>query len=256
MEIGAPSSAFYNDMESSLKKAVEIGLDAIEIVGEGPHSLNEINVQTIKDFRNSFDLSLKIHAPFSDLNIASLNEKMRETALELIFSSIDLSYELEADLVNIHPGHLSPLGLRFPEQAWKTNIESMKKCAKRAEKLGIKLTFENLPTREGVFCSTVEEIKTVLREVPEIGYTLDIGHAFTTDNPTEFFDLKFDHLHLHDNDEKKDLHLPLGLGNIDISKVLKIIEEKKYSGSIILESRDLLNLKRSLEYLRRWGVVD
>ncbi|MFQ6051176.1 MAG: sugar phosphate isomerase/epimerase family protein [Candidatus Hydrothermarchaeota archaeon] len=254
MQIGAPSSAFYNELESSMKKAVEIGLDTIEVVGEGPHFLNETNIKKIKEFRNSFDLDLKIHAPFSDLNIASLNEKIREETLKQILSSIECSCEIKADIVNIHPGHLSPLGLRFPEKAWRNNIESMRKCAQTAKDIGVKLTFENLPKREGVFCSTVEEVKTVIEEVPEIGFTLDIGHAFTTDNPMDFFELKFDHLHLHDNDEKKDLHLPLGSGNIDISKVLKIIEDKKYSGSIILEAKNLLNLKKSLGYLRRLGM--
>ena len=66
------------------------------------------------------------------------------------------------------------------------------------------------------------------------------------------------HLHVHDNDLRRDLHLPLGAGRIPWDEVIPKVRKAGYKGTITLEphvseyiyyevSRDLL--------LRYWKEV-
>jgi len=60
------------------------------------------------------------------------------------------------------------------------------------------------------------------------------------------------HVHLSDNKGSEDLHLPMGTGNIDWKKILKILK-KYYQGTITLEvfSKDKDYALLSKEKLRR-----
>jgi len=60
------------------------------------------------------------------------------------------------------------------------------------------------------------------------------------------------HVHLSDNKGSEDLHLPMGVGNIDWKKILKILK-KYYRGTITLEvfSKDKDYALLSKEKLKR-----
>jgi len=86
--------------------------------------------------------------------------------------------------------------------------------------------------------------------------TLDLGHANLFGKSIEEFIRKFHtkirHVHLHDNDGRKDLHLPMGVGNINWEKILKTLK-RNYDGTITLEvfSKDRDYVVLSKEKLRR-----
>jgi len=81
--------------------------NAWEIVGEGRHFLPEL-VYRFLDASSSYDLSFSVHAPLSDINIGSLNERVRETSLKEVVGSIKAARRMGIGLVTIHPGFHSP----------------------------------------------------------------------------------------------------------------------------------------------------
>jgi sugar phosphate isomerase/epimerase len=50
------------------------GFQGWEAFAEGPQTLDSDTISLIDHLRFSYDLEISVHAPFSDLNIASLNQ--------------------------------------------------------------------------------------------------------------------------------------------------------------------------------------
>ena len=89
MKIGASTLAGIEyGFEDTLEFIENLGLDYAEIVHQFPSE----NVST--DLLESFNLKYTIHAPFMDVNIASLQDKSRINSVEQIKNSIDFANEI------------------------------------------------------------------------------------------------------------------------------------------------------------------
>lgn len=163
---------------------------------------------------------------------------------------------MEAKLINIHSGRLSPLGLVFREKTWKTNLQSIERILKFASQSEVKVSLENTPNFPGVFCCKLEEIQEVLQQFEGLAFTLDVGHANTCGNVEKFIEAlraKLCHVHLHDNDGGDDAHAEIGKGNIDFKKVLRRLRKIGYRGFFIIEALGEEEAFRSKEKLE--GLV-
>lgn len=122
------------------------------------------------------------------------------------------------------------------------SIETLCKANDYAMERGIKLSIENMPNKYAYLCNNAEEHKFFIKECGTYA-TIDTGHANTTKNVKSFFKMKnIAYYHLNDNNGKKNQHLPLGDGNLDLKLLnnvdIGIIELNNYPN--ILKSRDLL----------------
>jgi|Deesub1362A_J573_1020465.scaffolds.fasta_scaffold00016_194 sugar phosphate isomerase/epimerase len=248
MKIGASSLAFFNySLENALRRINEIGFEAWEIVLEGKHYRN--NYRNFKNLLSSYSLPIFIHAPFSDLNIASLNEKIRQETLNQIYDAIEISRVLDALLINIHPGRISPLGMFFPDKARETQIESLKAILDYASNYNLTLCVENSPNFYGSMFSSLDEIQSVLNEDGRLFLTLDVGHAHTCGDVIEYFrklNTRIRHLHLHDNDGKSDMHMEIGKGTMNIKNLIPYFKKYEY---IMIESKNEPSAVKSKETL-------
>jgi sugar phosphate isomerase/epimerase len=238
MKIGASSLSLMNySIEHALNRIIEMGFEGWEIVLEGQHLIKDYH--NIKDLIESYNLPIFIHAPFSDLNIASLNEKIRIETVQQIIDAIKTSHFLNARLINIHPGRLSPLGMYYQEKAWQAQMKSIKEIVRSASDHDLLVCLENPPNFYGAFCSSIEEIKHVFSEEDQLYLTLDLGHAHTCGDVSEYLHElkhKIRHMHLHDNDGTEDRHLGIGEGTLNLKKIIPNL--RKFSGYIILETKD------------------
>jgi sugar phosphate isomerase/epimerase len=94
--------------------------------------------------------------------------------------------------------------------------------------------------------------------VPDLGFTLDIGHANIGKHQNSSFEYlrrfrdRLGHIHLSDNlGGYGDLHLPLGAGIIDFARILQEVTNIGYDETITLEvfSQDRTYLQFSRERL-------
>ena len=75
--IGVSTQALYDkSLSLALYKIRQLKVNFVEIVNEGYHALNKHNYKTHAEFLEEARLKSVIHAPFSDINIGSLNEKI------------------------------------------------------------------------------------------------------------------------------------------------------------------------------------
>jgi len=228
----------------------DMGFNGWEIVSEGQQKLTPETLPEIRDIINSMGLEITVHGPFSDLNLASVNDAIWNETIKQIKQCVELSADFSNRVV-VHPGSLSPLGSQMPDQAWARNLDALKDLRKHAEDHGVTLCLENMPNMEKLLCRTPSEVFG-MAESAVTGMTFDVGHANTMKNIPEFLMEKnrFTHVHIHDNHGVRDEHLELGKGKVGWSKVLS--ELRDFNGMMVIEARSIEEGRRSLEYVRCW----
>lgn len=236
-KIGISSMALFKyGPEDAVRRASELGFSAWEIMLEGSHFREDYT--KVRELADSYGIEIFVHAPFSDLNIASLNEGIREETLSQIFWAIETADFLESELVTLHTGRPSPVSMSFREAAWEKNLKSMGEIVKFGSDFELKLCLENMPNFPGAFCCEIDELQSVLEQNPGLYLTLDIAHAHTCGDEIEFiknFKDKMLHVHLHDNLRDNDSHSAVGEGDIDFKRVMSHL--KDFTGCGIIEAK-------------------
>ena len=75
------------------------------------------------------------------------------------------------------------------------------------------------------------------------------------DELIEALDNKIGHLHVHNNYGEEDSHFGIDKGNIDVKKIIGLVEKNNKDVSISLEIVDVDELKKSLEVLCEDGFI-
>ncbi len=199
----------------------------------------------ILDVMSTVDTYVQVHAPFNDINLASINPRIAHTSVKEIEHSFRLASLLGSDVVTVHPGIYSPLG-RFWTGAKERAHISMKRLSDMAEEHGITCALENMPNFDFTMGVTPEEISEFIGS-SGLAFCFDVGHANTCGYIDEFLEFVPANVHLHDNHGHKDEHLALGAGNIDFPRVIKKIH--KHRCHLVIEGRDMESLVKSKGYL-------
>ncbi len=230
----------------------DLGYTGWEIVNEGRQKLTPENLVDAKKIVQTTSLTITIHLPYSDLNLASLNQPIWDETVRQMKSCLDLASSF-ARLAVVHPGHLSPLGMQMPDAAWTQNILGLQKICDHAQDLGMRIAVENMVNIPALLGRRPEEIRGIIETVDRenLGFILDVGHANTNGNVEQFLELKdlVIHAHVHDNHGERDEHLPVGNGTVPWSKVAMALAD--YQGRIVTESRSLDEGQRSLRRLKK-----
>lgn len=244
MKLGFSTLAlFMYSLEKCLETASNDEFQLMEILCEGPYwPRNVLSVENNFEAFYSYDIDVFLHSPTIDLNPASLNPGIREETLKQLKETLDFAVKIDAEAITTHPGLIHRLEDRVRNYAMKHSIETLKQANNYAKDVGIKFSVENMPNKYAYFCNSADEHKKFL-ESCDCYATLDVGHANTTGDVKSFFEMdNIAYYHLNDNDGKKDQHLTLGDGNLDIQLLngveKAIIELNNYEN--ILKSRNIL----------------
>lgn len=181
--------------------------------------LDEIKPEELANIKENIDrtgLNVTIHAPFYDLNIGAIDDKIRDITITRLKEAIEFSSKLDAKIIVIHPGYWPFKTPALREEWMQRAVPEIIKLAKIAQERNIKLAFEN------VFDRTPEDLKALMNAVkePNVGVCFDTGHynLFSSLPMREWFEEIGEHIlecHIHDNDATADQHKPLGTGTLD-----------------------------------------
>jgi len=231
----------------------EAGYAGWEIVGDGNYRLdNPSCFARIEEVIASTHLGVTVHAPYGDLNLATLNDPIWRESIRQICVCIEHASRL-TDRVTIHPGYLSPVGKLMPQKIWDLQKEALRQIGKTAAEHGVLACLENMIAAKEFLCRMPGELIGMAEGIEGIGMTFDFGHANTVGRVEEFLPFvgRADHIHVHDNHGQYDEHLPLGEGTIDWEKVGRKIAQD-YAGVVVIEGRSSDEAKRSLAVFRRY----
>lgn len=245
MKIGVSTLALFPmSLEEILNYLKSIKIEYIELIKEYPY--NSIDYELV----NSYNFKTSVHAPLSDINLASSNYSIRKASVEEIKNSMDLAVKIDAQVVVVHPGHMAFLARKFKEQIMNNTLNSLKECSEHAEDLGIKMCVENMPDMEGMICKDLEELNNVIKEI-EAYMTLDVGHAhnmgISVENMLNYDNLE--HIHLSDNDGSFDNHDAIGSESIDFESLFNGLNKIKFDGICVIEVKKQDEILKSLDYI-------
>ncbi|VUT27853.1 MAG: endonuclease IV [Candidatus Syntrophoarchaeum sp. GoM_oil] len=252
-KIGFSSLLVTNDPFEWVWKLEDIGFEVWEVVDEGEHRIESIR-DGIREIYETTNLEITSHAPFSDLNIASVNYPIWSETIRQIKRCIDLMSEF-VEVVTVHPGALSPLGMQIPDTVREQVIAGFTEICDHASQYGIMIGLENMIEIEMLLARTPEEVVGIIENVgrDNIAITWDVGHSNTTGTIDGFLAIRdrIKHIHIHDNHGRRDEHLPVGAGTIDWKHVMEGLEG--YNGRMIIEARSLQDGEEGLRYIE--GII-
>lgn len=243
--IGLSTGCFHHTpIVDCLETIRSSGFSMVEVVFSPSH-LNYKNPAAVREASLRLDglgmEAYSFHAPFAgDIDISSLDQTMREFALDEILRAVEAASVLGVHYFVIHPG---PENADIPSREERMlrieNVVSvLDLVAKRCADAGIRCVLENkLPH---LLFGNSSDILWILGglESTEVGACLDTGHAFLAGELFPLIHKLAPHLrmlHAHDNKGHRDDHLPPGDGRIDWGALMRELVRVDFQGAMILE---------------------
>lgn len=283
------TSCFSNlPLREVLRQCDENGIFEVELSSPHPYEqINKIRELLSKYRKRGFDFTIHNYFPPQQrdfvLNIASLDDDIREKSKSLVEHALNLAKEIGSPVYGIHVGYMADgdvgsdgmFQFKSGKNDYLSSLQQMKRFIEDiVEKLnnnGVNLILENLfPGRSCNYSlgCTFDEIKEIMSLVPEVvGLLLDLGHlnvssyildfdkfSFLEQYFVEFGDRLYE-VHFSENSGEADEHLPLGKESWQL-KVLKDIcaipFSKNFSRIYCLEARNNFSfdsLKSSMDLI-------
>ena len=260
MMLGVAGSIGLNmSLTGFLDFATWLKVGLVEIKMDEPHLLSALfktkHRKAIRDIVESFNFKYSVHAPYIDINLASMNSILRKASEKTVLKSIEFATDIGAKLVVSHVGRLSR---DYPEemvtQSLKNVICCLRNLATASKNHGIIFSIENdHKSNDQILAGYSGQLMFLIEKVG-CKITLDVGHANTLARIETFMDTLAEHIvnvHLHDNNGEKDAHLSLGKGKINFSAVLENLRKTEYKGPLVVEVHSSSGLEESVTLLRK-----
>lgn len=234
MQIGVSSYCLIGrPLEESLTILSGV-TDLIEVMDEGFHFITDPAVF------ESYSQDFILHAPYHGMNIASLFEAIRRASVEVMIDCFAVAAEIGAPVV-MHPGyHAWDQEKRAADRQFQTSLRELHDAA---AELSLTFWFENMGDMNYFHLRTPEDLQVI----GDTGFTLDTGHANLNHCLAGFLATRFSHMHIHDNDGRRDTHSAVGDGTIDFHPVMAAL--RRTGGTAVLEVKDFDGVIRSMEAL-------
>ena len=251
MKIGVSCTQFAVEDPMEILEKVSEHFSHWEIFSEWKHDVISLS-GSFMETMSRYDMSYSVHAPITDINIAALNDRVRENAVSEMVTTIEHASRMGVKTVTIHPGVYSMVLSDVRDRSVSLSKMSMRTIEKASAEHGVIAAIENMPSFPILMGQTADQLLDII-DGTDLGICFDIGHANTVGDISEFVDKFKDriaNIHIHDNNGDRDAHMTIGDGNIDFIPILRKLSG--YAGNYIIESKDLnsaIESKRRLERL-------
>jgi sugar phosphate isomerase/epimerase len=253
MKLGFPNNP-RRDIITEIEWIGRNGFEFVDLFVEPDRAaVDAIDPVRVKDALQAARLSAVGHLAWY-LPIASPLPRIREAAVAAALEYIAALAKIGVSAATVHANWPPPMFSAKEGIAWQA--ESLRAILAAAGNLQVRIMYEPVDTE----LDTPENLEAILAELPHLRCHLDLGHCnlFGRDPVAMIrrFGSRLYHVHVHDNDGRRDLHLPPGTGSIDWTAVVQALRQVGYDRTITLEvfSRDrnyVLLAKQKIEELWR-----
>jgi sugar phosphate isomerase/epimerase len=210
----------------------------VEILADGPHDLLADPSPCCE-----YPFTYSVHAPTSEINIASVSERMRSASVSVLGDMLATCDRIGAAHLVVHPGYSSYEQVK--EQSLASLFRSLDELVELQEESGVRVCVENMGAWQCCHFRTPAFIPELVAR--GLGVTLDCGHARLNGNLDAFLAAGgFCHVHLHDNSGTNDDHAACGSGAIDFSA---LVPRLPHDATLVVETRGLAAADESITCL-------
>lgn len=241
-ELGCSTWCLMDRELSDVLEILSARTGTVEILSDATH-----DILSGSEVCFSYDLHYTVHAPTTDINIASCREQIREASLGLLREVCREAGEIGAGCVVVHPG-FSPW-LEMFDRSSEALRNSLRDLATIQDEQGVVIAVENMGTWQ--VCHFRDPSFLPILEEEGLSFCLDVGHAHVNGLLEEFLTAgRPSHIHLHDNNGSCDDHLATGAGSIDFPW---LIPRLPMNASWIIEVHKLEAFDESVRFMSETG---
>ncbi len=261
---GIPQTAKGKGSKKAVKVVSDLGLNAMEIEYVYGVRMKDKTAEEIGKEAEKHEVSLSAHAPYY-VNLNSKEEDKIKASEERVMKTARKTDKLGGNRVTFHPGYYSG---KEPEEAMEVFKKEFKKIQEKIEKEKLDVTLSPETTGKIKQFGDWDELMEAIKEIPEIGMTLDFAHVWAREKGNIEFDKVFqtleqelgseffEDMHMHFsgiqwNKGGEDSHLILEESDFPLQEMLEVIESYEVQGTMICESpnleEDALKVKKMLE---------
>ncbi len=227
MKLGVSTwSLLKSEVNSAVRAIGDAGFGFVEIWGEVPHAYPDwTDRKRLRETLSSYNLTVTLHAPFTDLNPAAPFEPVKGAVAKTLTDFVKFGEYLGASMITVHPGSVHNEAL--VPQSTENSISILRGLVKQS---GGRLTvnIENQTRSKSKYhfplASTMESLEVLLAQVEGSRFTLDTGHAHVNGHDplalAERAGPRLVEIHLSDNAGLSDDHLIPGEGTANLQGLL------------------------------------
>lgn len=225
--------------------------------GEDLDTCREEDVEDLAARLRGKGLEVTLHGPFMDLSPGGTDTKVKEVTTNRFRRAMELARFFRARAVVFHPGY-EKWKFDGNEEMWlESSLETWPPLVKMAEGFGLTLAMEN------VFEETPGPLRALLERIrsPHFRFCFDTGHAhlFSKVSLPHWLDALAEYLHevhLHDNHQVWDEHLPVGEGGFDFDQFFNLLSRYQLNPIYTIEPHEESHLRRGLDGLKKYLRIE
>jgi len=247
MNISLSSFIYLNyPLGEALERIAQAGYDGIDIWGGRPHAyrkdLNHTQISKLAEQSRALGLTVASFIPAQfryPTCLCSPSDKVRRDSVNYIKDGLDAAAEFGAPLVSVCPGH-TLFGQELKD-GWDRLLDSLNEICSAASRLGLRVALEPADKYETDLVNTCAQAIQVIEDsgLDNLGVVLDNGHSYVVGERAEEVVRRLGdhlyHVHLDDNNGRRDQHLIPGDGNFDFIPFLAALRDCGYSGFLTAE---------------------
>ncbi len=259
MDFGMPTLLELPSLRENAALCAQLGLRFVEINMNFPqYQPDVLDVKEILSLREAFQIYFTIHMEEA-FSPCDFNAAVREAYLDTALKVAKLAKTIEAPVVTLHLN--KGIFIKLPTEKvflYERHENHYKACMEQFAKLCEREAASSIFCVENTGGFAPFETRAVERlfEYKCYGLTFDVGHSHAANGVDEpFYEChrgRLMHMHLHDAKGTSN-HLALGDGEIDLNGRLALAKE--CGCRVVLETKTVDALSRSVEYLKKSGAM-
>jgi sugar phosphate isomerase/epimerase len=222
---------FYPIIESGWEKEnsilFDINFDHFELLPENEHLYTVRKLAKI--LRNK---EVILHTPFVEANLISNSEGIRKASVSYYQKILNpLIQTFSPNVITLHVGYSA-----FYYEG--IIVDQLRALMHKIPKIAI----ENMPNNRNIwkiaYPDSEKEMDTILALLNNPPMTFDVGHwmkqGYNVYKMVQKYMKSIANIHIHDVVDGKD-HKPLGTGDLDVEKFIRILRKNKYDKYLTIE---------------------
>lgn len=249
-EIGISCNPYKERMKPVFEHCQKAGVGAIEIsflynmcgFDCAKNIFDTADFSELKNLSEGTGVKLwSYHLPFDhgEVNIASLDKKVREQTIALDSAMIEKSAECGIGMIVIHPSG-EPIDDKDRADSMECAKEGILKLNETAKKCGVTLAVENLPRT--CLGNVGMEIMDIVKQDDSMAVCFDVNHLLMQSHKdfVEEVGYRIKTVHISDYDFINERHFAPGQGKIDWKELFELLHKINYKGPFMNEVKDIV----------------